>query len=206
EEFEEKDYSTMRIGFAKTHNSVNKLSGIVSKIFIENEIPVVSIPPASCVKSHNKRINYFNLELINQYLKEGFIPILYGDVVLDDKYKMAVISGDQIITYLSKNLNFNKVILASDVDGVFNKNPKIHGDAELIKNLSSIDQLEHFDTTTNVDVTGGMVGKIKELLELSDLGIESKIINANKPGLIKDALEGKRVEGTLIRTARESLI
>jgi isopentenyl phosphate kinase len=52
--------------------------------------------------------------------------------------------------------------------------------------------------TTNVDVTGGMVGKIKELLDLADLGIESKIINAEVEDNIFKVLENKDVKGTII--------
>ena len=49
-----------------------------------------------------------------------------------------------------------------------------------------------------VDVTGGMVGKIKELLYLADLGIESKIINAEVKDNIFKVLENEDVKGTVI--------
>ena len=54
------------------------------------------------------------------------MPVLYGDVVLDveDKIKMAVLSGDQIVKYLAENLKPKKVVLGSDVDGIYNKDPK----------------------------------------------------------------------------------
>ena len=43
-----------------------------------------------------------------------------------------------------------------------------------------------------------MVGKIKELLYLADLGIESKIINAEVEDNIFNVLENKDVKGTII--------
>ena len=49
-----------------------------------------------------------------------------------------------------------------------------------------------------MDVTGGMVGKIKELLYLADLGIESKIINAEVKDNIYKVLENEDVKGTVI--------
>ena len=60
------------------------------------------------------------------------------------------------------------------------------------------EDLDTLEGTTNVDVTGGMVGKIKELLFLADLGIESKIINAEVEDNIFKVLENKEVKGTII--------
>ncbi|MGZ7069768.1 MAG: isopentenyl phosphate kinase, partial [Methanobacterium sp.] len=50
----------------------------------------------------------------------------------------------------------------------------------------------------NVDVTGGMHGKLKELLDLAEIGIESEIINACKEGFVKKALNDERI-GTIVK-------
>ena len=131
-------------------------------------------------------------------MDKGFIPVIYGDVVLDDELEICVISGDQLIQYLAVNLNPDRVILGTDVDGVYNKNPKTHEDAIFFEKFSSLEDLDTLEGTTNVDVTGGMVGKIKELLSLADLGIESKIINAEVEDNIFKVLEDKEVKGTVI--------
>ena len=199
--FPAEEYPEKRIGFSKTQNSVKKLNTIVCKCLIDKEIPCVSIQPSSFITTNNKRIKTFNLDLIAKYLDEGFVPIIYGDVVLDDKLKIAVLSGDQIIQYIAKNLKtkeISEIILGTDVDGVFTKNPKKHKDAKLIEKVSSLEDIEVLESTTNIDVTGGMIGKIKELLKLADLGIESKIINANKERLIYNALSNNKVKGSLI--------
>lgn len=64
--------------------------------------------------------------------------------------------------------------------------------------FSSLEDLDTLEGTTNIDVTGGMVGKIKELLYLADLGIESKIINAEIENNIFKALNNDQVKGTVI--------
>ncbi|MCL2686957.1 MAG: isopentenyl phosphate kinase [Methanobrevibacter sp.] len=211
EPFTEEEYPKKRIGFSKTQNSVKKLNTIICDALINEGIPCVSMQASSFITTKNKRINSFNLELLEKYLKKGFIPVFYGDVVLDSKLKVAVLSGDQILQYIAKNININKftsskkinaskkVILGTDVEGVFTKNPKKYKDAKHIEKLSSLEEIEEFDSTTNIDVTGGMIGKIKELLELAELGIESKIINANEHGAIFNALNNKEVKATIIR-------
>jgi len=210
EPFKEEEYPKKRIGFSKTQNSVKKLNTIICDALISEGIPCVSMQASSFITTKNKRITSFNLELLEEYLQEGFIPVIYGDVVLDRDLKIAVLSGDQILQYIAKNINLKKfkgskintskkVILGTDVEGVFTKNPKKYNDAKHIEELNSLEEIEKFDSTTNIDVTGGMIGKIKELLELADLGIESKIVNANEPGTIFKVLNNKEVKSTIIR-------
>ena len=147
--FEMKDYLEKRIGFAEVQNEVKKLNSIICESLIEHGIPVIAIPPSSFITSHNKRIYDFDLNLIKTYLSEGFVPVLFGDVVIDDE-------------------------------------------------VNSIEDIKFLESTTNVDVTGGMVGKVKELLDLADYGISSEIINANEEGAILKALQGMEVNGTKI--------
>ncbi|MBR6993295.1 MAG: isopentenyl phosphate kinase family protein [Methanobrevibacter sp.] len=198
ERFEESEYPQKRIGFCEIQNAVKKLNMLICEEFIKEGLPVVAIPASSFMTATNKRITQGNLDSFRRYLAKGFIPVIYGDVVLDDELELCVISGDQIIQYLAINLNPDRVILGTDVDGVYDKNPKTHDDAIFFDKFSSLDDLETLEGTTNVDVTGGMVGKIKELLYLADLGIESKIINAEVENNIFKVLENEDVKGTVI--------
>ncbi len=198
ERFEESEYPQKRIGFCEIQNAVKKLNMLICEEFINEGLPVVAIPASSFMTATNKRITQGNLDSFRRYLAKGFIPVIYGDVVLDDELELCVISGDQIIQYLAINLNPDRVILGTDVDGVYDKNPKTHDDAIFFDKFSSLDDLETLEGTTNVDVTGGMVGKIKELLYLADLGIESKIINAEVENNIFKVLENEDVKGTVI--------
>ena len=198
EKFDESEYPQKRIGFCETQNAVKKLNMYICEAFIDEGLPVVAIPASSFMRATNKRITEGNLDSFKRYLEKGFIPVIYGDVVLDDELEICVISGDQLIQYLAKNLNPDMVVLGTDVDGVYNKNPKTHDDAIFFDKFSSLDDLDTLEGTTNVDVTGGMVGKIKELLYLADLGIESKIINAEVEDNVFKVLENEKVKGTVI--------
>ncbi len=198
EKFDESEYPQKRIGFCETQNAVKKLNMYICEAFIDEGLPVVAIPASSFMRATNKRITDGNLDSFKRYLEKGFIPVIYGDVVLDDELEICVISGDQLIQYLAKNLNPDIVVLGTDVDGVYNKNPKTHDDAIFFDKFSSLDDLDTLEGTTNVDVTGGMVGKIKELLYLADLGIESKIINAEVEDNVFKVLENEKVKGTVI--------
>jgi isopentenyl phosphate kinase len=115
---------------------------------------------------------------------------------------MAVLSGDQIVKYLAENLRPEKVVLGSDVNGIYNKDPKKYPDASLMKVVTSHEDLESADSTQTVDVTGGMGGKLGELLELAKIGIESEIINAGHDNNVKRSLNGEKGIGTLIKNEK----
>ena len=198
EEFDKSEYPQKRLGFCEIQNEVKKLNMFICEAFISKGLPAVALPASAFITATGKRITDGNLDLFKNYLKKGFIPVIYGDVVLDNDLEFCVISGDQLIQYLAKSLNPRQVILGTDVDGVYNKNPKTHDDAIFFEKFTSLEDLDTLEGTTNVDVTGGMVGKIKELLYLADLGIESKIINAETEDNIFKALEDKPVKGTII--------
>lgn len=189
-----------KLGFSLTQHAVNELNSIVTEYLRIHGILAVSVQPSSFILTKNKRIFSANLNLIQRYLDLDLVPVLYGDVVLDvnESINMAVLSGDQIVNYLAQNLKPERVIMGTDVDGIYNKNPKTHTDAHLLETVSSMDQLESAENE-NIDVTGGMGGKLRELLNLADLGVESKIINANQANNIKKAINGEYITGTLIK-------
>lgn len=202
---DEEDFTHKKLGFSITQSWVKKLNTIVCDSLRENGVLAVSIQPSSFIITKNKRIHSCNLDLINKYLRYGFVPVIYGDVVvdLDENIKICVLSGDQIIKYFGENLKPTRVVLGSDVDGIYTKDPKKYDDAELMNTVTSCEDLMA-EGSLNVDVTGGMNGKLLELIGLAELGVESEIINASKEGLIKKALNHQTGMGTVIKKKKEA--
>ena len=197
---DEDDLNYKKLGFCITQSWVKKLNSIVCKSLRENGVFAVSIQPSSFVTTKNKRIYSCDLNLINKYLDIGFVPVIYGDVVVDmnESIKICVLSGDQIIQYFGENLKPDRVILGSDVDGIYTKDPKKYPDAELIEIVTSSEDLST-EGSLNVDVTGGMNGKLRELIELAEIGVESEILNASKKDFIKKALNYQKGIGTIVK-------
>jgi len=52
--------------------------------------------------------------------------------------------------------------------------------------------------STAADVTGGMQGKVTELVSAVEQGIPVAIVNASKPNRVYRALVGEQVGGTII--------
>lgn len=186
------------MGFSETHKAMEQLNQIVIGAFLRQRIPVISIPPSSCVTTNRGIITVFNIP-VREYLKKGFIPVIYGDAVIDEEWGMAILSGDQIVKYLAMHLEARRVIFGVDVNGIFTADPKQNQDAKLIRRITprNFDQiLSSLETSDVGDVTGGMAGKMKELVEIAKRGIEVSIINATKSKNVESALTGKDVSGT----------
>lgn len=188
-------------GLSRIQASVQLLNYMFVEKLIEKGIPAVGIKPSSFVMTDNHRISVCDTSIIRRYIDEGFVPVFYGDAVLDlnDAIKFAILSGDQITTYLAKEMKADRVILSSDVDGIYTDNPKTNPNAELMDIVTKDSKVTLTENKNQADVTGGMAGKINELLTLAEEGIESLIINAEKEGNIRAAVSGQKVKGTLIK-------
>jgi isopentenyl phosphate kinase len=65
--------------------------------------------------------------------------------------------------------------------------------------LSELRNLEHkIEGSKTTDVTGGMLGKMQEILVTLDHGIKTFVVNATKPERVFKALKGETVTGTVI--------
>jgi isopentenyl phosphate kinase len=91
--------------------------------------------------------------------------------------------------------------MVGKVDGVMTADPSKDKNARLIpeitiKNYAKIKS--SLTSSDGVDVTGGMLSKVESMLELAKKGIESEIINGDKPGNLLRALKGEKRIGTVI--------
>jgi len=195
------DYNRKVEGLCRTQASMQLLNYTFVERLCSKGVPAVALKPSSFMMTEDARIKSCDMTVVKRYLEDGFVPVLYGDAVLDynmDK-RFAILSGDQIITYLAVALGADRVILSSDVDGIYTDNPKLNPDAELISVVTRNSELKVTSDDSQADVTGGMMGKINELLELADKGVESLIINAEKEGNIRLAVSNRQVKGTIIK-------
>lgn len=179
---------------AKTiHFSVQLLNQKIIDIFKKERMDLVPVPPYDTC-SYKKRIYGDELwKKTKQILDNGKIPIIYGDVIPISKKDYEVISGDDIAVELAKRWKANKIIMLSDVNGIFTRDPKIYSDAKFIPELRDTKNIEF--RLANIDVTGGLQSKIKKLLSID---IPSQIINGLESGNLEKAINGESV-GTIIR-------
>ena len=185
------------------HKSVELLNQKIVRIFNDNGMKLVPLAPYELCYFSNGMYNIQQLYTkCLRVLSEGGFPSTYGDCVKVNKQTpplgdCVVISGDDLVVELTKLWRPDKVIIATDVDGVFTSDPKLNPDARLIR-LFSPETLESTKfEISSIDVTGGMRSKVIKLLSISSMA-ECRIINGLKPGIIRKAILGYNV-GTLIK-------
>lgn len=133
---------------------------------------------------------------------EGVVPIINeNDSVSVEEIK---IGDNDTLGALTANLwNADLMIIMSDIDGVFDKNPKDHKDAELIDEVYDIDGL-----LTEIDSrgkssfgTGGIVTKIQAARRVNEYGIPMLLVNGKRKDILKNAVTGEGI-GTIFYSSR----
>ncbi|MGC8580776.1 MAG: isopentenyl phosphate kinase [Thermoplasmata archaeon] len=154
------------------------------------KLNAISIPPRAIVIMEKGNILSFDIEIIKTLVEKQITPVLFGDVALDTHWNFSIISGDDIILHLAKNLKPEKVIFVSDIDGVFSKNKK------LIPDLNEVNPKEIVAWKKDSDATGGILKKIEVMQNLSEIGIHGSLINGKVKNRLLNALSNKDVIST----------
>ena len=188
-----------RQGFAETHVLVQQLNSFVLQSFHENNLPVVSIPPHATVILNDHAVEQIDTDIFVRYKKNGFIPLTFGDVVLDTALGCSICSGDLLMQVLAQTFKPEAIIFLMDEDGLYTSNPKKDKTAAFIETIG-IDELHTLTTKLDdhADVTKGMEGKLQTIAQIVYQGSTVILLNGNKPDRLYDVLQGRKTKGTII--------
>jgi isopentenyl phosphate kinase len=178
-----------KLAAAKTHAACAKLTSLLVEALLAEGVPAISLPPTMLITQTNKRIVKFDEKKVNDCLAAGYLPILRGDMVPDTALGMSVCSGDQIVARLGKKAK--RIVLGTNVDGVMAEGKVV----PLITSQNFAKFEKHLSISSSPDVTGGMAGKIKELLAGK---VSAFVANAHHPERLEALLQGKKALCTQI--------
>ncbi|HUT26823.1 MAG TPA: isopentenyl phosphate kinase [Methanomassiliicoccales archaeon] len=181
------------MGAAKVMADVRELNLEISRCMLDSGLPVVSLPPASCARMNQGKLEMLDVDLFQRYLDLNMVPLTFGDVVWDQKRGLSICSGDQLMMSLAEKFSPDKVLFVTDVDGVFTGDPNMDDDAELIENVNKavLDALPR--TERNVDVTGSIYSKIQFMIDMAGRTKECLVLNGKVPGRLEAAMKGRSV-------------
>ncbi|MEM9101956.1 MAG: glutamate 5-kinase [Pseudomonadota bacterium] len=115
---------------------------------------------------------------LSQLLDIGALPIINeNDSVATEELKVG--DNDNLAADVSVLANADLLIICSDVDGLYDKNPKEYPDAKLINKVSQINESirKMASSATNAVGTGGMTTKIQAAEKATEKGINTIIVN-----------------------------
>lgn len=191
-------------GFAATADAAARLNRLVTAALLAARLPAWSIQPSAALHCRDGVVTEGPLFAVVQALAHGLLPVLYGDVALDAVRGGTIASTEEIFTWLARHLPPRRIVLAGEVDGLFNADPLRDPAAQRIPHLTraGLPALAGgLGGSHGVDVTGGMAAKVELALRLAEQqpGLEVIICSGLEPGHILRALtEAQPAIGTRI--------
>lgn len=190
------------IHLSDTQNKVLHLRLAIAEAFQRAGIAVSTILPSSCMHASNFVLDAGYLDAVAGFLAIGMTPLLGGDVLADDQAGFCVYGGDKIAVELALRFNASRLIFATEVDGIYDRDPREHPDSRRIERFSlgkTTDVSARLDSHRQVDASGAMAGKIAAVLpalEAIAAGLRAHIISMIAPGNLAGLLSGERPNGT----------
>ncbi len=183
-------------GISLVQRDMRELNQILVDAFHEAGLPVASIPAGAITTFDNGRMVEFPSDVLSHYLELDIVPITFGDVVVDKSRGISICSGDDIMLQLVKDLEVEKCVFATAVDGIFSSYPPEEGE-EALPVVMPATVVEF--TSTGTDVTGSMKRKLDIMFKIASLGCKVEVLNGLVPGRLENALNGSEFIGTTVR-------
>lgn len=142
------------------------------------------------------RICFANLAHENIVLDPNLIPETDKPIIVGGGWKPGN-SSDLVAVYSAKKIGATKIINLSNIDYVYDKDPKINSDAKPLTNIS----WEEFRSIFPKDWDPGSNTPFDPIAakEGQELGYEVAVLNGNNIENIRDYLDGKEFIGTIIK-------
>ena len=188
-----------------------KIIKIVENVMIEFNKEIVSaLEKKSCkaksitvresniiyVEQKNKELGYvgnptnIDVKLINDFIQKNFVPVV-APMGLDEKGQTYNINADTVAGALATNLKSRRLLLMTDVEGVYDENNKL---------ISEIRSTQAEKLIYNETIHGGMIPKIRTCINALNNNVKGvAIIDGRKPHSILFELFSDQGAGTLIR-------
>jgi len=138
-------------------------------------------------------------------LSWNIVPIINeNDTVVVDEIKFG--DNDNLSAMVTNLTESQLLINLTDIDGLFDKDPRNHDDAKLIDVVEKTDRkiMRYASSIPGFLGTGGMASKIKAARKVALRGVPAIIANGLKPGILDLIFSGKE-EGTLFLPGETTL-
>ena len=171
-----------------------ELMFMYDKIFGEYNHSVAQILlTADAVESAHKRENILNT--IEELLEMDIIPIINENdtVSIDELEGNNFGDNDMLSAIVSHIINADRLVILTDIDGLYDDNPRVNPDAKKIDvvDFISADVLEMAAGSGSNRGTGGMITKLQAANYATKRGIETHVINGSNPKNLYLSFEGQ---------------
>ena len=146
----------------------------------------------SDVKNETNHNNFRNT--VSRLLEFGAMPIINeNDTVSTEEIEIG--DNDTLGAIVATSVEADLLVLLSDIDGLYTKDPRKYDDAELIPYVYELtDEIMSMGEGKGSNLgTGGMFTKLKAAKIVTTDGIDMVIANGSDPNILYDIADNKKV-------------
>ena len=168
------------------------------KLFSEYHHVVAQIlVTAGDIELPQRRAHFHNT--LFRLLELGVLPIVNeNDTVATEEIKIG--DNDTLSAVVSASIGADLLVLLTDINGLYDKNPKDDPTAVLIKEVDEItDEIKALARPSESNLgTGGMITKLSAACLATEAGCDMVIANGKNPEALYDIVDGKKI-GTFFK-------
>lgn len=130
-------------------------------------------------------------------LSWGIVPVINeNDTVVADEIKFG--DNDNLSAMVTNLTESQLLVNLTNIDGLFDRDPRFHADAELLRTVEQVDQRvrRYASSIPGFLGRGGMASKVRAAQMVAVAGVPTIIANGLRAGILKQVFKGKEV-GTL---------
>lgn len=186
-------------GFVEVERQAVELNHLVMDALERAELPALAFSPLAAVTARDGKVAAWDLLPLQTALNKNLLPVVHGDVVIDQVRGGTILSTEDLFLYLTSKLHPSQILLAGIEPGVWQDYPaNTHVLPEIMPH--SFPNIEAgLKGSAATDVTGGMLEKVRQLLILvsEHPDMTASIFSGEHPGNVRRCLLGEQL-GTLI--------
>ena len=130
--------------------------------------------------------------LVRGLLEIGAVPVTHGGLIYSKSSSaFEILSGDTLACELAIKLPASTLIFLMDVEGVYTEDPRVSRSAEFIKVLRRDDLQRVRGGSAGIDVTGGLLLKLREALRAAERGVRVALGSVKELPAMAQGVEGR---------------
>jgi len=153
----------------------------------------------------DNRRRYLNIRnTLSSLFEMGAVPIINeNDTVAVEEIQFT--DNDMLSAMILPLVEAHVLVILTDMEGVYSKDPKIHDDAEIVHEIAELrpKDIRGYGDGGNRLGRGGIASKLEAAYRASMLGVPTVIASAYTPQVISSILEGSQV-GTFIHPKKKA--
>lgn len=195
------------LSLARVAAAAARLDRFVVAALLDRDLPALPVPGSLLAVCAAGQVERVRDDLVAELLGSGLLPVIYGDAAPDRLRGGAIASTEPLLAGLANALAPDRIVLATDVDGVYDRDPHAGGARRLPRirpsDRGALSEALSGARAGATDVTGGMASKVAWMLDLVEArpGLEVRILSGLRPGAVAAALAGAPEAGGTLITA-----